>query len=88
MPSEATFIDRLNYAEKRGHIRSTYTWKEIREVRNQIVHEYAAEDILALIQDIVQYTPELLACAQQVCAYAGVIRARLEESARALPDAD
>ncbi len=88
LPSEATFIDRLNYAEKRGHIRSTYTWKEIREVRNQIVHEYAAEDILALIQDVVHYTPELLACTQQVSKYAGLIRARLEGSAYALPNAD
>jgi len=60
----------------------------LENVLNQIVHEYAAEDILALIQDVVRYTPELLACAQQVCAYAGVIRTRLEESARAFPDAD
>jgi len=88
LPPEATFIDRLNHAEKRGHIRSTYTWKEIREVRNQIVHEYASKDILALLQDVVQHTPELLACAQQVCEYAGVIRARLDESAHALPNAD
>lgn len=78
---EATFIDRLNRAEKRGHIRSTYEWKEIREVRNQIVHEYAAEHLLPLLQDIVRHTPELLDCVQRVKEYAPILRARLQESA-------
>jgi len=39
-PPGGTFVDRINRAEKRGHIASAYEWKEIREIRNQIVHEY------------------------------------------------
>lgn len=81
-PPEATYVDRLNRAEKRGHIGSSYTWREIREVRNQIVHEYASEHLLPLLQDVVRHTPELLACVQQVKEYARSIHARLQESIR------
>ncbi|MEA3349954.1 MAG: hypothetical protein U9Q82_04975, partial [Chloroflexota bacterium] len=46
-PSNSTFVDRVNRAEKRGYIESAYTWKEIREVRNQITHEYVIGNLLA-----------------------------------------
>ena len=82
LPPEATFVDRLNRAEKRGHIRSAYEWKEIREVRNQIVHEYAAEHLLSpLLQDVVRHAPELLDCVQRVEEYARIVRVRLQEPA-------
>ncbi len=77
MPAGSTFIDRINRAEKRGHIQSVFSWKEIREVRNQIVHEYASEHLIALLQDVVQYVPELLDCADRLSAYGNVIRQKL-----------
>ena len=81
LPPEATFIDRLNRAEKRGHIRSAYEWKEIREARNQIVHEYAAEHVLSLLQDVVRHVPEMLDCVQRVKEYARTVQMRLRGSA-------
>lgn len=70
-------LDRINRAEKRGHIRSTYTWKEIREVRNQIVHEYAAQHILALLQDTSAHIPEILECVNRLGGYKKEIEKRL-----------
>jgi hypothetical protein len=61
-----TLIDRLNRAEKRGHIRSAFEWKEIREIRNQIAHEYASGKLLPLLRDVVTHAPELLACVERL----------------------
>ena len=40
-------IDNLNLAERLGWIESTETWLEIRQLRNQMVHEYI-EDVTIL----------------------------------------
>ena len=81
LPSGATFIDRINRAEKRGYIRSAYEWKEIREMHNQIVHEYAATHLLPLLQDVVRYIPELLGCIERLSDYKRSIQQRLADSA-------
>ncbi len=73
-----TFIDRLNRAEKRGHIRSVYEWKEIREIRNQIAHEYASDRLLLLLGDVLRHTPEVLAYVERLGAYRQVAQDRLE----------
>lgn len=39
---EATFIDILNKAEKKGIIPSSYKWREIRSLRNMITHDYVS----------------------------------------------
>ena len=78
LPASSTFIDRINRAEKRGHIQSAYEWKEIREIRNQIVHEYATEYLLPLLQDTVHHTPELLRCVDRLSDYKQEITSKLE----------
>ncbi|MCG2767571.1 MAG: hypothetical protein L6435_04220 [Anaerolineae bacterium] len=80
LPAGATFIDRINRAEKRGNIRSVYEWKEIREIRNQIVHDYATAYLLPLLRDVVQYIPELLECVGRLGEYKRIIKQRLEDS--------
>ncbi|MDI6767816.1 MAG: hypothetical protein QME52_13430 [Bacteroidota bacterium] len=55
-----TFIDKLNRAEKRGLIQSAYVFKEIRELRNLIAHEYINEDINNLFKSILKYSPILI----------------------------
>jgi hypothetical protein len=80
MPPRSTFIDRINRAEKRGHISSAFEWKEIREIRNQIVHEYANEHVLPLLQDMVQYAPELLNCVDRLADYKQEIVKKIEGS--------
>lgn len=75
-----SFVDRLGRAEKRGHIDSVYEWKEIREIRNQIVHEYARAELLALIQDVVRHTPALLETVARLSIYKGSLEARLQDA--------
>lgn len=77
LPASSTFIDRINRAEKRGHIQSAFEWKEIREIRNQIVHEYATEHLLSLLQDTVDHTPRLLRCVDRLSNYKGEIMSKL-----------
>jgi hypothetical protein len=81
LPAGDTFIDRINRAEKRGHIRSTYEWKEIREIRNQIVHEYATAHLLPLLQDVVLHIPELLESVGRLSEYRRIMQQRLDDSA-------
>lgn len=55
-----TLIDKLNRAEKRGIISSALIFKEIRELRNLIAHEYVNEDLNTLFQSILKYSPILI----------------------------
>lgn len=78
LPSASTFIDRINRAEKRGLVQSAYRWKEIREIRNQIVHEYAMEDLPALLNDVARSVPELLECVKRLEGYKREIEKKLQ----------
>lgn len=55
-----SLIDLLNHAEKFSWISSKDTWLRIRELRNLAAHEYEAENYLALYQELIQLTPQLL----------------------------
>ena len=77
LPADSTFVDRINRAEKRGHIQSAYVWKEIRDIRNQIVHEYASAQLQLLFQDVVRLAPELLACVERLSFYKAALRQQL-----------
>jgi len=78
-PPGGTFLDRIHRAEKRGHIRSSYDWKEIREIRNQIAHEYATAELMQLLEDIIRHTPELLATVERLIGYRQVLQQRLAD---------
>ncbi|MDP2208324.1 MAG: hypothetical protein Q8K98_06075 [Bacteroidota bacterium] len=64
-----TLIDKLNRAEKRGIITSALIFKEIRELRNLIAHEYVNEDLNTLFQSILKYSPILLTTVIAVESY-------------------
>lgn len=53
------FIDILNRAEKIGIIFSSDKLLEIRDLRNQITHEYIPETIQKLIPDVIELSSEL-----------------------------
>ena len=53
-------LNRLNRAEKRGVIDSVEQWREIRELRNQIAHEYVLSDLRELFEAAIRVTPVLL----------------------------
>jgi len=58
--SEA-FIDKLNRAEKLGMIPSAEQWLMLRELRNQIAHEYPAQPelVIANLKRLISSLPQL-----------------------------
>ncbi len=71
-----TFIDVINKAEARGIISSTRTFKEIRELRNEIAHEYALRDYPTLAGDVIRFSPELLSSIDKTIAYCKTFETR------------
>jgi len=69
LTDEGTLIDRLNRAEQRGIIDSAEDWRNIRELRNQIAHEYVLEDLHSLFEDVIQFTPLVLKCVDKIKIY-------------------
>lgn len=57
---EGSGIDRLNRMEKRGVIASATLWRNLRELRNDIAHEYLIERSDHVLKEAYQYGPELL----------------------------
>lgn len=54
-----TKIDAANFAEKIGIIENADIFLNIRELRNQIAHEYVRQNLNALFMDVLHYVPEL-----------------------------
>jgi hypothetical protein len=57
---EGSIIDRLNRMEKRGIIASASDWREIRQLRNDISHEYLLEKAQKVVVDALRFAPLLL----------------------------
>ncbi len=55
----APFIDVLNQCEKMNLIESADTLVEIRDLRNQIAHEYIPEAVQELVPDVIEYSSRL-----------------------------
>lgn len=53
------FIDMLNKAEKMGIVESADILIEIRDLRNQIAHEYIPQAIQELVPDVLELIPRL-----------------------------
>lgn len=64
-----TFIDRINAAEKREIIDSAYDFRDIRDTRNEIEHEYMSTGLSSLFVKTIEYTPKLLAACEKLEAY-------------------
>jgi uncharacterized protein YutE (UPF0331/DUF86 family) len=62
-------LDVLARAEKRGLIESVEQFRLIREVRNEVAHEYLLQDLGELFQSVKDYTPMLLRSIDKVRAY-------------------
>lgn len=54
-----TIIDSANILEKLEIIDNADDILNIRELRNQIAHEYVQADLNALFMDVLRYVPEL-----------------------------
>ena len=60
LEDSGTLLDALNRAEKRGLIESVNDFREIRELRNEITHEYAQENLRPLFNSVLERAPALL----------------------------
>ncbi len=56
-----TFVDRMNLCEKLGVITSAADLIEIRDLRNQIAHEYLSENLTEVYEDCMALSEKLLA---------------------------
>ncbi|MDR2923924.1 MAG: hypothetical protein LBU85_11375 [Treponema sp.] len=64
-----TIIDIMNRAEKRGIVSSSEILHTIRDLRNNIAHEYKISEIPRFFSDVIKYTPLLLEIIQNVNTY-------------------
>ena len=64
-----TIIDIMNRAEKRGIVQSAELLHTIKDLRNNIVHEYQITEITKFFADIQKYTPVLLEIIKNVNEY-------------------
>jgi uncharacterized protein YutE (UPF0331/DUF86 family) len=64
-----TIIDIMNRAEKRGIVSSASILHTIKDLRNNIVHEYKIAEITKFFTDVQKYTPLLLEIIQKVNVY-------------------
>ena len=64
-----TIIDAANFLEKLEVIDEADDLLNIREIRNQIAHEYVDSDIKALFFDVLRYVPEIKKIIKNVKAY-------------------
>ena len=65
-----TLIDILNRAEKRELIDSLSKMRIIKDLRNDIAHEYLAERLWLLHEEVMKHVPELLDYIDRVNHYA------------------
>ncbi len=71
-----TFIDKLNRAEKRGIVDSAQALRDVRDLRNEIAHEYSARDISELFQQALALAPSLLNAVKHTIEYSQKLTAR------------
>ncbi len=68
LDGDATMKDLLNFGEKVGLIASVEAFEIIRELRNEITHEYSARDFITLLREVIELTPTLLEAAKNALA--------------------
>ncbi|MDP1966651.1 MAG: hypothetical protein Q8K93_31165, partial [Reyranella sp.] len=63
-------IDNLDYAERLGFIESTETWLTMRQLRNQMVHEYIEDPVVLAnaLQVGHDFVPTLVTAAEAMTA--------------------
>jgi uncharacterized protein YutE (UPF0331/DUF86 family) len=70
LSSEGTLIDAMNRAEKRGLISSASDLRVLKELRNDVVHEYQINNLNMLHESIYKSVPQLLNMVEVTLRYA------------------
>ncbi len=78
-----TFIDRINRAEKLEIIDSAEQLKVIRDLRNEIAHEYCLEDISEIFENVLNHSGVLIGIIDKVKTYIDIKQLILEDKAKA-----
>jgi hypothetical protein len=76
---EGTLLDVLNRSHKRGIIKSIDEVREIRELRNDIAHEYAPTDLKNLFGDTLRLSESLMEIINRVKEYTRKIKTPSED---------
>lgn len=76
--SEGSLLDRIQRAEKRGWVSNAKDLVRIRELRNLVAHEYAADRMTEIYAGIARLAPELLAVVPKVRGYAEDLARRFD----------
>ena len=64
-----TLLDVVNRAEKRGIVDSAERVRDLKDLRNDIVHEYETDDLPSLFLQTLEAAPELFAIAERTEKY-------------------
>ncbi|MEI6807007.1 MAG: hypothetical protein WCK49_10995 [Myxococcaceae bacterium] len=64
-----SLLDAIHRAQKRGLIDSVEQIRVIREIRNQVVHEYQSKNLPLFFQELLDQTPVLLDLIDKASAY-------------------
>ena len=67
--SQGTLIDTVNHAHKRGLFENIDSLRQIKDLRNEITHEYIDDALQNLFEDIVRLTPLLIEMAETTLKY-------------------
>jgi hypothetical protein len=67
--NSGSIIDAANGAEKRGIVESVSTLRDLKDLRNEIAHEYETEDIKALFSLVLVSVPHLFKIAEETMKY-------------------
>ena len=67
--NQGTLIDTVNHAHKRGLFEKIDTVRQIKDLRNEIAHEYIDDALQDLFEDIVRLTPYLIEMAETTLKY-------------------
>jgi len=72
---QGSLIDTVNRAHKRGLFDDIERLREMKDLRNTLVHEYVEEKLAETFEELLEYTPELLEICDRSLDY---IRSHLE----------
>jgi uncharacterized protein YutE (UPF0331/DUF86 family) len=66
---DGTIIDVVNRAEKRGLINSVSELRQLKDLRNNIAHEYQTDNIAVFFEEVLALSPLLCEIIENVNAY-------------------
>ena len=67
--NQGTLIDTVNHAHKRGLFETIDSVRQIKDLRNEIAHEYIDDALQDLFEEIVRLTPVLIEMAETTFKY-------------------